>query len=68
MKRKGFLMTAMVAVLMTSAVFGAELTTEEQKCFDAVNQMRTKVGLEPFEFCPALTEASRSWSESPQDE
>jgi uncharacterized protein YkwD len=61
MRTKGLFFTAVVLMATVFTAYGG-LTEQEQKCFDAVNQMRTEVGLAPFEFCPELTEASRSWS------
>jgi len=40
----------------------ATMTEQEQICFDAINQMRAKVGLPPFTFCPELSEECRQWS------
>ena len=67
MKTK-LLMTAIVLMATVTAVSAGGLNDEERKCFDAINQMRAKVGLVPFEFCSELAVASRAWSAKLREE
>ena len=50
-----------ILAAMTS-VYADGLTAEEQNCFDAINEMRVKAGLTPFELNLDLSDASRQWS------
>ena len=60
--RKIFCAVVCAIAITVSATYGNGLTVEEQNAFDAINQMRTKVGLLPFTFSPELSEECRAWS------
>ena len=49
-------------LMAMATAYGGGLTEQEQACWQAIQDMRSKAGLPAFEFCPELTDASRQWS------
>jgi hypothetical protein len=58
---KGFILTAVIGLMATTAYAGG-LTEQESACFDAINAMRAKAGLTPFTLSDELTDGARVWS------
>ena len=64
--RKDFVVIITILALVFACSLRAEdafqITEQEQECFDAINALRVKAGLQPFMFSEELSEECRKWS------